>query len=93
MAWRPSIKDDSPEHPDSLIKKIRGMRVDVSKMNSKQLEQHMDSESVVRRKLSRSKKLPDILPEVDKDEEQLRGVTAIPPVQRDALPKGPAGTL
>lgn len=92
MAWRDSIRDQQPDHPDSLIKKIRSMRVDVSKMTPAQLTAHMDSEQVVRKKLSKVRGQPDILPQIDKDEERLRA-GGVPPVQRDALPKGPAGTL
>jgi hypothetical protein len=60
--WHESIKDQQPDHPDSLIKQIRAKRVDVSKMNSNELDKHMREESDLRRQLSRSRGLPDILP-------------------------------
>lgn len=65
MGWHESIKEQQPDHPDSLIKQIRAKRVDVSNMSKGELESHMIEESNLRRRLSRARGLPDILPAVD----------------------------
>lgn len=64
-SWHESIKEQQPDHPDSLIKQIRAKRVDVSNMSINELHSHMAEESNLRRKLSRAKGLPDVLPAAD----------------------------
>lgn len=65
MGWHDSIKEQQPDHPDSLIKQIRAKRVNVSNMSKSELESHMIEESNLRRRLSRAKGLPDVLPAPD----------------------------
>lgn len=60
--WHESIKEQQPDHPDSLIKQIRAKRVDVSNMSKSELESHMIEESNLRRRLSRARGIPDVLP-------------------------------
>lgn len=64
-SWHDSIKEQQPDHPDSLIKQIRAKRVDVSNMSMNELHSHMAEESSLRRKLSRAKGIPDVLPAAD----------------------------
>lgn len=65
VGWHESIKEQQPDHPDSLIKQIRAKRVDVSAMSINELHTHMAEESNLRRKLSRARGLPDVLPAAD----------------------------
>lgn len=77
--WHDSIKEQQPDHPDSLIKQIRAKRVNVSNMSIDQLHTHMAEESNLRRRLSRARGLPDVLPAPDDE-----NISKTPVATRDA---------
>ncbi len=72
--WKPySIKG---QNPDSLVKKLRAGRVDVSKMSPTELEAHLSNEAQLRQQIATARGLPKILPE--------------PEVEPPATPTAPA---
>jgi len=83
-----SIKGQTPDHPDSLIAKLRSGRRDVSGMGINELHQHMEGEAALRQRIRVAQGQPEILPTPSDYESYNRTMaarnTVIPTAPRDA---------